>query len=95
MADPFETVQWEQRSAAIKDENGGVLFEQHDCEVPRPWSQLATNVVVSKYFYGENGTAQRERSVRQLIHRVARTIADWGVADGYFAVGGGWRAILS
>ncbi len=51
----------------------------------RSWSQLATNVVVSKYFYGENGTPQRERSVRQLVHRVARTIADWGVADGYFA----------
>ena len=62
-----------------------MLFEQNDCEIPATWSQLATNVVVSKYFYGENGTAQRERSVRQLIHRVARTIADWGVADGYFA----------
>ncbi len=82
--DPFDTVDWELRSAAIKDENGGVLFEQHDCEIPRSWSQLATNVVVSKYFYGENGTPQRERSVRQLVHRVARTIADWGVSDGYF-----------
>jgi ribonucleoside-diphosphate reductase alpha chain len=85
VADPFETVQWETRSAAIKDENGGVLFEQTDCEIPATWSQLATNVVVSKYFYGEVGTPQRERSVRQLIHRVTRTIADWGVADGYFA----------
>ncbi len=85
IADPFETVHWERRSAAIKDESGGVLFEQRDCEVPQSWSQLATNVVVSKYFYGENGTPQRERSVRQLIHRVARTIADWGVSDGYFA----------
>jgi ribonucleoside-diphosphate reductase alpha chain len=46
---------------------------------------LATNVVVSKYFYGENGTPERETSVRQLIHRVTRTIADWGIADGYFA----------
>src|SRR5687767_13471353 len=68
--DPFDTVNWELRSAAIKDENGDVLFEQKDCEIPAPWSQLATNVVVSKYFYGENGTAERERSVRQLIHRV-------------------------
>jgi ribonucleoside-diphosphate reductase alpha chain len=83
--DPFDTVNWELRSAAIKDENGDVLFEQKDCEIPAPWSQLATNVVVSKYFYGENGTAERERSVRQLIHRVTRTIADWGIADGYFA----------
>lgn len=82
--DPFETVEWELRSAAIKDESGNVLFEQTDCEIPSSWSQLATNVVVSKYFYGEPGTPQRESSVRQLIHRVTRTIADWGIADGYF-----------
>jgi ribonucleoside-diphosphate reductase alpha chain len=84
-ADVFETVEWELRSAAIKDENGKVMFEQKDCEIPATWSQLATNVVVSKYFYGENGTPERERSVKQLIHRVTRTIADWGLADGYFA----------
>ena len=84
-ADPFDTVQWELRSAAIKDESGGVLFEQRDCEIPASWSQLATNVVVSKYYYGENGTPEREKSVRQLIHRVTRTISDWGLADGYFA----------
>jgi ribonucleoside-diphosphate reductase alpha chain len=83
--DPFDTVEWELRSASIKDENGGLLFEQTDCEIPATWSQLATNVVVSKYFYGENHTAERETSVRQLIHRVTRTIADWGIADGYFA----------
>ncbi len=82
---PFDTVEWERRSAAIKEENGGVLFEQTDCEIPSTWSQLATNVVVSKYFYGEIGTEERESSVRQLIHRVTRTIADWGVEDGYFA----------
>ena len=82
--EPFETVDWEVRSAAIKDENGEVLFEQTDCEIPTTWSQLATNVVVSKYFYGEPGTPEREKSVRQLIHRVTRTIADWGIADGYF-----------
>ncbi|MCA9203930.1 MAG: vitamin B12-dependent ribonucleotide reductase, partial [Planctomycetales bacterium] len=85
VADPFDTVQWEVRSAAIKDENGGVLFEQTDCEIPAQWSQLATNVVVSKYFYGEIHTPQRENSVRQLIHRVSRTITDWGLEDGYFA----------
>lgn len=83
--DPFETVQWEGRSAAIKDESGKVLFEQTGCQIPSSWSQLATNVVVSKYFYGEPGTPQRESSVQQLIHRVTRTIADWGIADGYFA----------
>lgn len=85
VADPFETVEWKLVSAAIKDESGKVMFEQTDCEVPANWSQLAANVVVSKYFYGENGTPERERSVRQLINRVTRTIADWGKADGYFA----------
>jgi ribonucleoside-diphosphate reductase alpha chain len=85
VSDPFDTVEWDQRTATIKDENGDVLFEQHDCEIPASWSQLATNIVVSKYFYGEVGASERERSVRQLIHRVGRTIADWGLADGYFA----------
>ncbi|MBO50820.1 MAG: ribonucleoside-diphosphate reductase, adenosylcobalamin-dependent [Planctomycetaceae bacterium] len=83
--DPFDTVEWESRTASIKDENGGVLFEQTGCEIPVDWSPLATNVVVSKYFYGEPNTSERETSVRQVIHRVARTIADWGKADGYFA----------
>ncbi|AMV31901.1 Vitamin B12-dependent ribonucleotide reductase [Pirellula sp. SH-Sr6A] len=85
VADPFDTVQWELRSAAIKDESGKALFEQKNCEVPSDWSQLATNVVVSKYFYGDhNNPNERESSVRQLIHRVTRTMADWGIADGYF-----------
>jgi len=53
--------------------------------VPKGWSQLATKVVVSKYFFGEQGVPERETSVRQLIHRVARTIANWGVQDGYFS----------
>ena len=82
---PFETVDWEVRSAAIKDENGNALFEQNDCEIPVDWTQLATNVVASKYFYGDpKNASERERSVRQLIHRVTRTIADWGLSDGYF-----------
>jgi ribonucleoside-diphosphate reductase alpha chain len=83
--DVFSTVNWEIRSAAIKGENGEVLFEQTNCEVPSFWSQLATNVICSKYFYGEIGTDQREYSVKQLIHRVSRTITDWGLEDGYFA----------
>jgi len=82
---PFDTVHWDLRTAAIKGENGEVVFEQRDAEIPATWSQLATNVVVSKYFYGELGTPERETSVRRLIHRVTRTIADWGMADGYFA----------
>jgi len=83
--DPFSTVEWERRTASIKGEGGEVVFEQTDCEIPVTWSQLATNVVANKYFYGEVGTDERERSVRQLIPRVCRTIADWGLADGYFA----------
>ncbi len=82
---PFDEVEWERRTAVIRDEKGNVIFEQTNCEIPKFWSQLATNVVASKYFYGENGTAEREYSVRQLIHRVTRTIADWGIRDGYFA----------
>ena len=82
---PFDTVKWTLRSAQIKDESGKLMFEQKDVEIPENWTQLATNVIVSKYFYGENGTKERERSVKQLIHRVTRTIADWGIADGYFA----------
>src|SRR5207237_4931920 len=58
-------------------------------EVPKSWSVLATKVVVSKYFYGEQGTSERETSVRQLIHRITRTIADWGVKDGYFSKAAG------
>src|SRR5215475_2993162 len=85
VADPFDTVEWDRRSAQIKGESGELLFEQKECEVPKHWSQLATNVVVSKYFYGEVNTPQRENSVRQLIHRVSRTIADWGIRDGYFS----------
>ena len=81
---PFDTTEWELRTAAIKGEDGKVLFEQPACEIPAAWSQLATNVVVSKYFYGEIHTPEREHSVRQLVHRVARTIADWGIKDGYF-----------
>src|SRR5262249_7188563 len=59
--------------------------EQRDVEVPRAWSQLATNVVVSKYFRGPLGTPQRERSVRQLVGRVVSTLGEWGEAQGYFA----------
>jgi len=82
---PFDRVKWEKRTAEITDDRGRVVFKQKDVEVPEFWSQLATKVVVSKYFYGEQNTPERESSVRQLIHRVCRTIADWGVKDGYFS----------
>ena len=83
--DPFENVDWEKRSASIRGENGEAIFTQDDLEIPAGWSQLATNVVASKYFYGEKSDARRERSVRDLVHRVTRTIADWAKADGVFA----------
>src|SRR5262245_34983272 len=83
--DLYSTVDWEVRSAQIKGENGELIFEQTNCEVPSFWSQLATNVICSKYFYGEVNTSEREYSVKQLVHRVARTISDWGLEDGYFA----------
>lgn len=82
---PYDEIEWERRDAAITDDKGSVIFLQKDVEVPKSWSLLATKVVASKYFYGEPGTAEREVSVRQLVHRVCRTIADWGVKDGYFS----------
>ncbi|MDR2116064.1 MAG: vitamin B12-dependent ribonucleotide reductase [Planctomycetaceae bacterium] len=85
VANPFDTVEWTTRTATIKGDGGTVFFEQNDCEFPSTWSQLSVNVVASKYFYGEPNTPQREKSIRQLIHRVSRTIADWGTEDGYFA----------
>ena len=82
---PFDEVEWERRKASICDGKGGVVFEQDNVEVPESWSMLATNVVSSKYFYGGLGTEQREVSARQIIHRVSRTLADWGLSGGYFA----------
>jgi len=82
---PFDQLEWERRVAEITDDAGKVIFKQENVEVPKSWSLLATKVVVSKYFYGEQHTSERETSVRQLIHRISRTIADWGVKDGYFS----------
>ena len=82
---PYDEIEWDTRTAEITDEGGKIIFKQEDVEVPKNWSQLATKVVVSKYFFGQQDTPERETSVRQLVHRVARTIADWGVNDGYFS----------
>src|SRR5512138_2254216 len=82
--DPADEVAWETRTASISGEGGALIFEQKDVEVPKSWSQLATNVVVSKYFRGALGTPARERSVRQLVTRVVKTITAWGLKDGYF-----------
>jgi ribonucleoside-diphosphate reductase alpha chain len=82
---PFDEVEWEIRSAVIGNEKGKVVFEQRDVEIPKFWSQQATNIVVSKYFRGQLGTPERERSVKQLVGRVADTIAGWAKAQKYFA----------
>jgi len=82
---PYDTVEWDLREAAITNEHGKTVFEQKDLEFPKSWSALATNVVASKYFRGHLGTPERERSVKQMIDRVADTIADWGIKDAYFA----------
>jgi ribonucleoside-diphosphate reductase alpha chain len=87
--DPMNEVEWETRTAVIAGEDGRVVFEQRDVEVPRAWSQTATNVVVSKYFRGSldgkqaPGVLKREQSVRQLIARVVDTITGWGEKQGY------------
>jgi ribonucleoside-diphosphate reductase alpha chain len=83
--DPFDEVEWDVRSAIIGSEKGEVVFEQRDVEIPRFWSQQATNIVVSKYFRGQIGTPERERSVKQLIGRVVDTITEWAIKQKYFA----------
>ena len=82
--DPFDEVEWELRSAVIGNEKGETVFEQRDVEIPKAWSQQATNIVVSKYFRGQLGTPERERSVKQLIGRVVDTITNWARAQEYF-----------
>ena len=82
---PYDEIVWERRTAGIANETGKSVFEQKDVEVPEFWSQLATNVVVSKYFRGHLGTPERETSVRQLIDRVVNTITAWAETQRYFA----------
>ncbi len=82
---PFEKIEWERRTAAITNFRGEKIFEQSGVEVPAFWSQTATNIVAQKYFHGMPGAPKRETSVKQLIERVARTIANWGKQDDYFA----------
>jgi ribonucleoside-diphosphate reductase alpha chain len=81
----WDTVAWERRTASITNENGEIIFEQKDCEIPANWSLLATNVVVSKYFRGAPNSPKRENSVRQMVGRVVETFTQWGYKDGYFA----------
>jgi ribonucleoside-diphosphate reductase alpha chain len=82
---PYEGITWETRSAVITNESGEVIFEQNNVEIPSAWTQLATNVVVSKYFKGAVDRPGREHSVRQIVDRVVKTIKGWGVEDGNLA----------
>ncbi len=82
--DPLTTVEWELRDARI-GHGGKVSFEQTGVEFPKSWSQNATNIVAQKYFRGRLGSEERERSVKQMLTRVAGTIAGWGAERGYFA----------
>lgn len=84
-SDPFDEIEWELRAAIISNERGENVFEQHDVEIPKTWSQQATNIVVSKYFRGQLGTAEREHSVKQLVGRVVDTITEWAKTQQYFA----------
>src|SRR5215831_19360558 len=81
---PYDEVEWDFRTAQITDAQGNVIFEQKNVEVPKDWSMTATNIVASKYLHGTLGTPERETGVRQLVTRVAETIRDWGMAQGYF-----------
>src|SRR5260221_13367361 len=80
-----DLVEWERRTAAIIGEKGKVVFRQKDVEVPRSWSQLAINIVAQQYFPGQQGTAERETSVRQMVDRVVGALGGWGREGGYFA----------
>src|SRR6185369_1883489 len=90
--DPFDEVEWELRAAVIGNERGHVVFEQRDVEIPRFWSQQATNIVVSKYFRGQMNSTERERSVKQLIGRVVETITEWARRQQYFRSEGDLQA---
>ncbi len=81
---PFDAAEWERRTALIGNDKGQVIFRQENIEVPKSWSQTATNIVVSKYFHGKPNSPERETSVRQLIARVVDTIVRWGEEGGYF-----------
>src|SRR5213082_2220190 len=81
---PYDEIEWEKRIAQITDSKGGMIFEQKDVEAPKDWSMTATNIVASKYLHGTLGTPERESGVRALVTRVAETIRDWGLAQGYF-----------
>lgn len=82
---PYDEITWELRTAEIKDEEGKIIFRQENVEVPSFWSMNAMNIVASRYFRGENDSPNRERSAKQIVDRVAKTITGFGRKGGYFA----------
>ena len=90
---PYDEVRWETRTASIGNDKGSVIFEQRDVEVPADWSQTATNIVASKYFYGKLGGPERETSVAQLVERVVDTIAELGQERRLLQDRRGWRKL--
>ena len=82
---PYDAVAWENRHTVITGENGRAVFEQRDVEFPETWSQLATNVVASKYFRGPLDSPGANARYAKCSNRVVRTITTWGDGDGYFA----------
>ncbi|OGN13652.1 MAG: ribonucleoside-diphosphate reductase, adenosylcobalamin-dependent [Candidatus Yanofskybacteria bacterium RIFCSPHIGHO2_02_FULL_43_22] len=81
---PYDAIKWEKRTAKITKSDGTVVFEQNDVEVPSFWTQTATDIVASKYFRGKLNSPERECGVKQMVDRVAKTIGEWGIKDGYF-----------
>ena len=84
VGNPYDAIKWEKRMAKITKGDGTTVFEQKDVEVPSFWTQTATDIVASKYFRGKLNSPERETSVRQMVDRVAKTIGEWGMKDGYF-----------
>ena len=82
--DPVDSVQWERRNAVIRNSTGRIIFEQLDVETPSFWTDMALNVVASRYFRGKPGAAEREASVKTLTLRIVDTITAWGTEQGYF-----------
>src|ERR1700742_3065023 len=81
---PFDEIEWETRDALIGDPSKPA-FEQRGVEFPKTWTQNATNIVSQKYFRGQMNSPERESSVKQMVGRVAGTIAGWGREGDYFA----------
>lgn len=81
---PYDFIKWEKRTAKITKGDGSTVFEQKDVEAPSFWTQTATDIVASKYFRGKLDSPERETSVKQMVDRVAKTVGEWGMRDGYF-----------